>query len=100
MANNPRQANGHRRRQLRARVLREEDDCWRCGLPVDKTLPPHLDGSPEIDEVIAFALGGDPLDRANVRLAHRLCNIRAGQQAKQTLKARRTIGAFQTARTW
>lgn len=97
---NPRQANGHRRRQLRARVLREEDECWRCGLPVDKTLPPHLDGSPEVDEVIAVALGGDPLDRANARLAHRLCNVQAGEQTKKQLKARRTIEAFETSRSW
>lgn len=97
---NPRQANGHRRRQLRARVLREEDDCWRCGQPVDKTLPPHLDGSPEVDEVIPIGLGGDPLDRNNVRLAHRLCNVRAGQQTKQAIKARRMLPVFTTSRIW
>lgn len=97
---NPRQANGHRRRQIRAQVLREESDCWRCGLPVDKTLPPHLDGSPEVDEVIAVALGGDPLDRNNARLAHRLCNIRAGQKTKEALKSRRTLPTFTSSRTW
>jgi 5-methylcytosine-specific restriction endonuclease McrA len=100
MPSNPRQANGHRRRQLRARVLREESECWLCGLPVDVSLPPHLDGSPEVDEVIPVSAGGDPLDRNNTRLAHRLCNVRRGQQAKEQLKARRTIGAFETTRTW
>ena len=49
---NPRRANGHQRDKVRARVLREEADCWLCGKPVDKTLPPHLAGSPEVDEVI------------------------------------------------
>lgn len=97
---NPRQANGHRRRQLRARVLREEDDCWRCGQPVDKTLPPYQDGSPEVDEIIAVADGGDPLDRNNVRLAHRLCNVRAGEQTKKALRARRSLPAFTTSRSW
>lgn len=100
MAKNPRYANGHRRNQLRARVLREESYCWLCGQPVDVTLPPHLDGSPEVDEVVPVSLGGDPLDRNNCRLAHRLCNVRRGQQAKQTLAARRTIGAFETNRSW
>lgn len=100
MGNNPRQANGHQRRKLRAKVLREEDICWRCGEPVDKTLPPHLDGSPEVDEVVAVALGGDPLDRTNARLSHRLCNIRAGQQTKQALKQRRALPPFTSERTW
>lgn len=100
MVSNPRQANGHRRRQLRARVLREETHCWLCGLPVDKTLGPHLDGSPEVDEVVPVSMGGDPLDRNNTRLAHRLCNVRRGEQTKQALKARRALGTFTTARSW
>lgn len=95
-----RQANGHRRRQLRARVLREESECWLCGLPVDVTLPPHLPDSPEVDEVIPIALGGDPLDRNNCRLAHRLCNVRRGQQAKVALKAKRKLPVFNSPRTW
>lgn len=75
---NPRNANGHRRRQLRARVLASEADCWLCGLPVDKGLH-HLDPmAPEVDEVIPVSLGGDPLSRANTRLAHRICNQRRG----------------------
>ena len=68
---NPRRANGHRRDKVRARVLREEDDCWLCGKPVDKTLGPYLDGSPEVDEIVPVSLGGDPFARANCRLAHR-----------------------------
>lgn len=75
---NPRRTNGHRRNQLRARVLREEDTCWLCNQPVDKTLPPYLAGSPEVDEIVPVSLGGDPLDRANTHLAHRLCNVRRG----------------------
>ena len=68
---NPRRANGHRRDQVRRRVLAEEDTCWLCGELVDKTLPPYLNGSPEVDEIIPVSLGGDPLARANCRLAHR-----------------------------
>lgn len=97
MSGNPRRANGHRRDQVRARVLREEDDCWLCGRPVDKTLPPHLPGSPEIDEIIPISLGGSPIDRANVRLAHRLCNVRRGNGTR-TAKPR--IQPLTTSRSW
>lgn len=49
---NPRNANGHRRRRLRARVIAHYRDCALCGRPVDKTLH-HLDpGAPEVDEII------------------------------------------------
>ena len=71
MASNPRRANGHRRNQVRAQVLREEDDCWLCGEPVDKTLKTPHPGSPEVDEIVPVSLGGDPFARANCRLAHR-----------------------------
>jgi 5-methylcytosine-specific restriction endonuclease McrA len=71
---NPRNANGHRRRQLRAKVLREEDHCGICGQWVDKTLD-YLDPrAPEVDEIIPVSLGGSPYERTNCRLAHRLCN--------------------------
>ena len=93
---NPRRANGHRRDQVRARVLREEDECWLCGSVVDKTLPPYLDGSPEVDEVVPVSLGGSPIDRSNCRLAHRLCNIRRGNGTKQ----RTRVSPFTTAREW
>jgi len=74
MTSNPRYANGARRRTLRARILREEHDCGICGEPVDKDLP-HLDPlAAEIDEIIPVAHGGNPLDRTNCRLAHRICN--------------------------
>ena len=85
---NPRVANGHRRRQLRARVLREEHLCWLCGQPVDKTLPPGHPMAPECDEVIPVSLGGSPLDRANVRLAHRLHNQQRGNGLRRQNRPR------------
>ena len=97
---NPRRANGHRRNQIRAQVLREEDDCWLCGQPVDKTLPPYQHGSPEVDEVVPVSQGGDPLDRRNCRLSHRLCNVRRGQQQKAALRKSRKPAPFVSARTW
>jgi 5-methylcytosine-specific restriction endonuclease McrA len=80
---NPRYANGHRRRLLRAQVLREEDLCHICGRPVDKDLP-YLDPwSPVIDEIIPVSKGGNPYDRDNVRLSHRRCNARRGNGTRQ-----------------
>lgn len=32
----------------------------------------------EVDEIVPVSLGGNPLDRSNVRLAHRECNRRRG----------------------
>lgn len=84
-------------------MLREESDCWLCGEPVDKTLPPYQHGSPEVDEVVPVSQGGDPLDRRNCRLSrsHRICNVRRGQQQKAALrKARKPNQTFLTARTW
>lgn len=71
---NPRRTNGHRRNQVRARVLAEEDICALCGMPVDKTLKTPDPGSPEVDEIVPVRDGGDPYDRSNCRLTHRRCN--------------------------
>ena len=73
MANNPRRKHSTRRDRVRARVLYEETHCWLCGQKVDKSHPRGQPGSPEIDEVLPVSLGGDPYDRKNCRLAHRLC---------------------------
>lgn len=71
---NPRRANGHRRTQLRKRVLAHYSVCALCERPVDKTLPYTDPGAPEVDEIIPVSLGGDPLQWRNVQLAHRACN--------------------------
>jgi len=96
-------ANGHRRRQLRARVLAEETHCALCGGWVDKTLgmtpgehgprckggactgciPHPLRG--EVDEDLPRSRGGSPYDRNNCRLMHRRCN---------RIKGTRTIAEF------
>ena len=89
---NPRNANGHRRRQLRARVLAEEDTCWLCEAPVDRTLKTPHPMSPEVHELIPVSKGGDPLDRSNCRLTHRRCN----QRQSDRLPARR----YETLRSW
>jgi 5-methylcytosine-specific restriction endonuclease McrA len=103
MASTPANANGHRRRQLRARILAEETHCALCGGHVDKTLGmlpgqhgarcqrdnctgciPHPQRG-EVDEDMPRARGGSPYDRTNCRLMHRTCN---------RLKGTHTIAEF------
>lgn len=81
MAANPRNANGHRRRQLRARHLAGAatktcawPDCPWPHEPFDRTLH-HLDPkAPEVDEIIPVSLGGNPLSWTGTQLLHRWCN--------------------------
>jgi 5-methylcytosine-specific restriction endonuclease McrA len=71
---NPRRTNGHRRRELVARVKATETHCALCDEPVDKTLH-YLDPrGAVVDEDIPVARGGSPYDRANCHLMHRSCN--------------------------
>ncbi len=95
---NPRQANGHRRRKVRAQVLREEHDCWLCGNPVDKSLPAGHPYAPEIDEVVPVSLGGSPFDRSNCRLSHRIHNQQRGNGLRR-LPRKRSPDFTTTART-
>ena len=106
---NPRTANGHRRRELRKRVLAEEHLCGICGRPVDKTLSalpgehgakcpryscegciPHPMRA-EVDEIVPVSLGGSPYDRDNCRLAHRLCNQRRGNGSTKAKKVQNPV---------
>lgn len=92
---NPRRANGHRRNQVRAAVLAEEDVCWLCHRPVDKALPFGNEWSAEVDEVQPVSRGGSPFDRNNCRLSHRGCNRRRGNGLRQM--QRRAVPPFTTA---
>ena len=79
MAKNP----GRRGRpweRLRTTVLLEETHCCHCGHPVNKGLSGQNPWGPTVDHVIPVSLGGPPLDRANVRLAHRKCNCSRGNR--------------------
>ena len=96
MTSNPRNANGHRRRTVRAQVLAEEDDCGICGQPVDKTLPAGLPGSAEVDEIIPVSKGGNPFRRENCRLSHRRCNVLRGNDSRP----RSVLVPFRTGRSW
>ena len=119
---NPRVSNGHRRRELRARVLAAYDQCGICGQPVDKTLGmapgqhgprcrrPDCSGCiphpmrPEVDEILPVSKGGDPLAWGNVRLTHRqrICNQRRGDGTRQARAQRATalMRPVTTSRPW
>ena len=75
---NPRYANGAARRKLRAWLKAQGLPCHLCGGAIDYSLPAGHPMSFEVDEIVPVSRGGDPLDRANVAPAHRICNERRG----------------------
>ena len=109
-------ANGHRRRQVRKRVLAEEYVCALCDKPVDKTLGfirgshgprcknPECTGCvphplrPEVDEDIPRSRGGSPYDRANTRLMHRACNRAKGTMTLAEAREKLAVGLARQAR--
>jgi 5-methylcytosine-specific restriction endonuclease McrA len=97
MATNPRRTNGHRRRELVARVKASETHCALCDEVVDKALD-YLDPrAAVVDEDVPVARGGSPYERTNCHLMHRECNrwkstmtlaeARAARQSRPAVKA-------------
>ena len=90
---NPRYANGARRTAIRARWRAIGDPCALCGLPIDYDLGFVVDprtGKKRlhpmafvVDEIVPVSLGGDPLDFANTRPAHNICNARRGNGTRK-----------------
>lgn len=87
---NPRRANGARRDSIRARWRSIGDPCHICHRPIDYTLGmvevngkrrPHP-MSFVVDEIVPVSKGGDPLDFANTRPAHWICNARRGDGSR------------------
>lgn len=70
----PRRANGSRRSALRREFAASDAPCWLCGLPIPRGAHHLHPYAMELDEVVPVSKGGDPLDRANIRRAHRCCN--------------------------
>ena len=93
-----RRGSSHQRRKVRQQVLDEEDTCHICGRTVDVTLPARLPNSPEADDVIPVSLGGNPLDRNNLRLSHRVCNQKKGNGIRGRKAAPTT--EYVSSRTW
>ena len=63
-------------RKLRAQVMREEDVCYICGRPVDKSLPGTAPMGPQVDHIVARSEGGAVFERSNLHLVHSRCNQR------------------------
>jgi 5-methylcytosine-specific restriction endonuclease McrA len=82
--------------RVQARVFAEETDCWWCGRYVDQSLDGrrHPMGK-TVDHVQELWEGGDPLDRANLRLAHRRCNT--AKSNRRRAGARRPAWSANTA---
>lgn len=60
--------------KVQAQVYAEETQCWWCRKYVNQALPRTHPMSRTVDHVVELWQGGDPLDRGNLRLAHRRCN--------------------------
>ena len=66
-------------KQLAKRVRAEEDYCYLCGYEVDKSLPRYHPYSGQAEHVLCAKDHPElAYERTNVRLAHRICNLRKG----------------------
>ena len=89
---NPRRANGSRRDAIRARWRSIGDPCHICGKPIAYDLGMVVDENGRrkphpmsfvVDEIVPVSRGGDPLDFANTRPAHWICNARRGDGTRK-----------------
>lgn len=92
MAYSPGRA-GTRWNKLRTQVFAEEQDCWWCGRYVDQALPRTHPMSRTVDHIVELWQGGDPLDRANCRLAHRRCNSAKSNRTRGGKRSAFTVDA-------
>lgn len=84
MSANPRQSNGHARREA-VKWLKATGDhvCWICHLPIDMALEYPNPWSWSCDEAVPVSLGGSPYERANLREAHLHCNCSRGDGTRR-----------------
>lgn len=78
--NNPRYANGNKRRAIRERWKAAGEPCGICGKPIDYSLGFITDATTGkkrlhpmafvVDEIVPVSKGGDPLAFENTRPAH------------------------------
>jgi len=69
--------------KARAEVLATEQVCGLCGLPLDFQAPRFTPFAPTVDHIVPLSLGGDLLDRSNLRAAHFKCNTARGNGTRQ-----------------
>lgn len=89
MAGNPR--NGRPYRRLVAAVKALGHPCWLCGHNIDPALGAKHAMSFTLDHLVPLSKGGNLLDPANARAAHRRCNSARGNRTsvKQPRASRR-----------
>ena len=81
MPHTPQPRTGRPWRRLHARVLREENVCHLCNLPIDKTLPAGHPNSFTVDHLQPVSTAPQlALRRDNVHAAHHRCNSSRGTQ--------------------
>lgn len=94
MAGNPR--NGRRYRRLCEQQRALEYPCWLCGKGIAYSITgPEAGKHPlafTLDHLVPLSKGGDLLDPANARSAHRRCNSARGN--------RMTVKTAGTSRRW
>lgn len=73
----------------RARVIREERDCFLCGHPVDRTIPyrdPHTKkvnpDSPSVHHLDPHPTPETVAIRSRLRLTHHRCNVSFGDGSR------------------
>ncbi|MFJ9895255.1 HNH endonuclease [Streptomyces sp. NPDC091280] len=85
MAGNPRNGRPYRRLTVWQRALHLP--CWWCGNEIDYTLTGYAAQRSKwaftLDHAIPLTRGGDLLDPANARSAHRKCNSARGNRIVQ-----------------
>lgn len=81
-------------RRRREAIRRSNAPCHICGKAIDYTLPYTDPMSFVMDHDQPLTHGGHPLDPANTRAAHRLCNGRKGT------KATRDVVIIPRSRSW
>lgn len=78
-------------RRVQQLVFAEESHCWICGAYVDQALHAEHPWSRTVDHLIQLRDGGEALDRANCRLAHRGCNTTRANKLRAQGKQRRGL---------
>lgn len=96
--------NGRPYQRLRDHISQRDKECGVCGDPIPQAAryPDPLSFS--LDHITPRSLGGDPLDPANARGAHLICNSRRGNghstRRGRRRQRRRTAGEPIRSRDW
>ncbi|MGW9437948.1 HNH endonuclease [Streptomyces sp. NPDC055607] len=86
MAGNPR--NGRPYRRLVAELKAKGLPCWICGHEINPRLDSRHRLSFTLDHLVPLSRGGNLLDPANARPAHRACNSSKGNRVGFTAPMR------------